>query len=526
MRRPGVCTSVSAATSQSTDVFLDLSVRMAEYLDRLVSDEARPRPRRHLPSPALAKATSHWKLQSHSTSFDVAAAADADSHVPYITSSPSAPLVYWSGSSNSANGICSSSSSSSISISSNSNGRKLPVPGKRPAKLQSAKSLDPGFRASYLTSRSDDRVVSDSSFVDGQPIWYGSLVEMDTAAAAAVTSANSSTASPSPTYKSVSTATGRMCDSPKMSLSRKLPAPPVSAAGLTGANRRLLPRPLSFDVAAPDGGDSCIGRGKRFIPRPFSLDCSEEIDKQVDIRPASSSSSSSSSSDATECVAMATHSVHSAANSCSIMTRPCYASPRMSRTNYSSPVTVANSVSNSSLHQLDAPFADSSSSSLSLPLQLLEPLNQCLRDCPSSLSSSTSPALKGPPCSTSCRSPLFGSITSSSSSNNNSNSQATSSSSLSLVHQGALFICDASQSPALLTTCLTDSFDRLGLVQRQTSLPPAALLGLAVRRARYQQQAGSMASSIQETCSTPYSYNVQRPSRSRLAVKQTALAAR
>ena len=505
VQRPEVSTSVRVGVGVSSDLGLwslpsllpALSCfPMAEFVDRLLSAESRPR--RHLPSPALARASSQLKSHSHFTSFDI----DELGTPLLISSSPSAPVVSStslnSGGSSSGNGIA------------NTSGRRLPVPGK----LQSCKSLDPNYSTSRFLSRSKERI---DGHVESQSPSPGSIDTYNL------------NMSPSPVYPAdnFKAVNSRMCESPKLS-SRKLPVPPVSAIAINSV-RRLLPRPLSCDV--PSEADCLFVNNHHFIPRPLSFDYTEdsEIVKmaessgtvrrpgssgfqllhggsdptlQENLRPASSSASISSS--------LSSHQTHHfgqlTTGSCPTLVRP-YVSPRSPKmwslvdSCCSSPPPLSMCVKSapSSSHHLDAFLADNLISSTAAPVNvpLLNPLT----------------ALSLP-----SRSPF------------RSHDSCNSGSSANTTPSGLSTVLGFSGSGAPATVAAlkaSASASRLSHIQRQTSLPPASLASLTGRRSRY-QDGGSVSTSIQESCSTQYSRDMrdQRPSRSRLAVRQTPLATR
>ena len=162
-----------------------------------------PRPRRHLPSTALAQAKSLLKLQSYA-SFDI---SDLSGHQPCITTSPSAPSV-------------------------GSSSRRLP---------------------SIHFSHSDLMMASDFTSDEIGGVGTRSML-----------------------YDRASS----VKDSPKLSSSRKLPAPPISAFSLS-QTRRLLPRPVSCDV--PDTPDA-PGVTRGVLSRPFSFDFGPPLTFELDQR--------------------------------------------------------------------------------------------------------------------------------------------------------------------------------------------------------------------------------------------------
>ncbi len=276
------------------------------------------RPRRHLPSPALARAHAQFKSHANFTSFD----ADAERRAVFqalITSSPSAPVfgVVVGGSS----GASSSSSSSSCSTSSTGN-RRLPVPGRLP----SYRSLDPPSASDgvgggvgsifggvhYMApktslSLSPSPVLcygrrpdspkyggpSASVSASVSPVMCGYAGVPAAASAPPPTTATLghrrgdspklSAPFPSAPFPSASASLGRRGDSPKLSAARKLPAPPLASSALK-SSRRILPRPLSCDVPPPTPPDLGVlvasggGGGQRFLPRPVSFDHSDDAE--------------------------------------------------------------------------------------------------------------------------------------------------------------------------------------------------------------------------------------------------------
>ena len=195
------------------DDFSDMAPSSSQQQDSRFSSSTSPsmmaeaygssRPRRHLPSPALAQAKSFLKLnsQSYAHSFDVSELSGLRlSMSANMASSPSAPVV----------------SSSSLLA-----GRRLPVPALSSGVTDAMDEMD----ALINRCSSAHQMGSSSS----------------AAAGAKMSSLSSSSSSLS---------------------SRKLPAPPVSAAALAmNQSRRLLPRPLSCDVPCVSNVDLLSGLG-------------------------------------------------------------------------------------------------------------------------------------------------------------------------------------------------------------------------------------------------------------------------
>ena len=175
------------------------------------------RPRRHLPSPALAQAKSLLKLTrgSHAGhSFDVGDLAAL--HLQAMTSSPSAPVV---------------SIAASTAATSSAAGRKLPVPGRH--------HFTGHYNHHQHHHHHHSSHLSLASAADA-------LNEMD-----ALIHHRSG---PSPLMSNAGALSGSNSSiNSNSSSSRKLPVPPIVSSGGGGSGgmsqpRRLLPRPLSCDV--------------------------------------------------------------------------------------------------------------------------------------------------------------------------------------------------------------------------------------------------------------------------------------
>lgn len=176
------------------------------------------RPRRHLPSPALAQATSLLRLTQTYGSFDISELSGL--HLS-LTSSPSAPVV---------------SSSAGLMA-----GRKLPVPGRTLANHHKMSS-------SGHFSQSDLMMAGVADAMDEMDALIRPASGSASLSSVVVGVGGSASASGS--------VGGSVRDSPKLSLSRKLPVPPVSvAAKVMNQSRRLLPRPLSCDVPCVSDAD-------------------------------------------------------------------------------------------------------------------------------------------------------------------------------------------------------------------------------------------------------------------------------
>jgi hypothetical protein len=212
------------------------------------------RPRRHLPSPALAQATSLLRLtQTYGGSFDI---CDLSALHLSLTSSPSAPVV--SSSVLHPPGLIGAA------------GRKLPVPGRAHHMNHHNKMST----AVHHMSQSDLMMASVADAMD----------EMD------------ALIRPSSGSASLSGTGGSVRDSPKLSLSRKLPVPPVSAATkVINQSRRLLPRPLSCDVPCVSDADIASGlQSTAYLPttsqrarssqlcRPYSFDYSSGAEAELE----------------------------------------------------------------------------------------------------------------------------------------------------------------------------------------------------------------------------------------------------
>ena len=211
------------------------------------------RPRRHLPSPALAQATSLLRLtQTYGGSFDI---CDLSALHLSLTSSPSAPVV--SSSVLHPPGLIGAA------------GRKLPVPGRSAHHLNHHNKMS----AVHHMSQSDLMMASVADAMD----------EMD------------ALIRPSSGLASISGTGGSVRDSPKLSLSRKLPVPPVSAATkVINQSRRLLPRPLSCDVPCVSDADIAAGlQSAAYLPtsqrarssqlcRPYSFDYSSGAEAELE----------------------------------------------------------------------------------------------------------------------------------------------------------------------------------------------------------------------------------------------------
>ena len=242
--------------SHFPQLFLVGSAEMDEFAamppaDRFASTSSSPadmhRPRRHLPSPALAQATSLLRLtQTYGGSFDI---CDLSALHLSLTSSPSAPVV--SSSVLHPSGLIGAA------------GRKLPVPGRAHHHHNKMSSV-------HHMSQSDLMMASVADAMD----------EMD-----ALIRPSSGSAS-----------IGAR-DSPKLSLSRKLPVPPVSAATkVINQSRRLLPRPLSCDVPCVSDADIASGlqSAAAYLPttsqrarssqlcRPYSFDYSSGAEAELE----------------------------------------------------------------------------------------------------------------------------------------------------------------------------------------------------------------------------------------------------
>ena len=178
------------------------------------------RPRRHLPSPALAQATSLLKLTQTYGSFDICELSGL--HLSSLTSSPSAPVV---------------SSSPGLTAA----GRRLPVPGR----MHATNNLHKMSSGHHL-SQSDLMMAGVADAMDEMD----ALIRCGSASMGTISSGGG-----------VAGGSGSVRDSPKLSSSRKLPVPPVSAAAkVINQSRRLLPRPLSCDVPCVSDTD-LLGAG-------------------------------------------------------------------------------------------------------------------------------------------------------------------------------------------------------------------------------------------------------------------------
>ncbi|EFX89498.1 hypothetical protein DAPPUDRAFT_95214 [Daphnia pulex] len=239
---------------------MDEFAAMPPSTDRFGSTSSSPadmhRPRRHLPSPALAQATSLLRLtQTYGGSFDI---CDLSALHLSLTSSPSAPVV--SSSVLHPSGLIGAA------------GRKLPVPG-RPQHHQQHHNNKMSSAVHHHMSQSDLMMASVADAMD----------EMD--------------ALIRPSSGSASVIGAR--DSPKLSLSRKLPVPPVSAATkVINQSRRLLPRPLSCDVPCVSDADIAAGlqsaaaylpvgtsqraRSSQLCSRPYSFDYSSGAEAELE----------------------------------------------------------------------------------------------------------------------------------------------------------------------------------------------------------------------------------------------------
>lgn len=211
------------------------------------------RPRRHLPSPALAQATSLLKLtQTYGGSFDI---CDLSVLRLSLTSSPSAPVV--SSSILHPPGLIGAA------------GRKLPVPRRAHHSDHHSKMSSSG----HHMSQTDLMMAGVADAMD----------EMD------------ALIRPSSGSASIGASSGNVRDSPKLSLSRKLPVPPVSAAAkVINQSRRLLPRPLSCDVPCVSDADVAAGlqpsanvptsqrARSSLLCRPFSFDYSSGAEAELE----------------------------------------------------------------------------------------------------------------------------------------------------------------------------------------------------------------------------------------------------
>ena len=214
------------------------------------------RPRRHLPSPALAQAKSLLKLSrgSHAGhSFDVGDLAAL--HLQAMTSSPSAPIV--------------SIASSSTTVAANcggAGGRKLPVPGRHHLTTSTGhynhhqqQHLHHHHSGSHLSLASAADALNEmDALIHHRSGPSPSSLMSSAAGAGALSGSNSSINSNS-------------------SNSRKLPVPPMvsTGGGVSGGgggggisqSRRLLPRPLSCDVPCYSdiSSDFVLGGGGSFL---------------------------------------------------------------------------------------------------------------------------------------------------------------------------------------------------------------------------------------------------------------------
>ena len=384
-----------------------------------------PRPRRHLPSPALAQAKSLLKLQSFA-SFDISELSGH--HLSSISSSPSAPVV---------------SSSAVAGASALAAGRKLPIPRDRPG--SSISCMSSCSSASSIHFSHNDLMAGD----------FGDDV-MGMAAAAAGSRSMAR-------------------DSPKPACgARKLPAPPISAISMN-QTRRLLPRPMSCDV--PDVAD-LIGPAatRALLSRPFSFDfasddvelhalnCAAELqrDSQSHQHPPPLSDYLSVRSGLIR---------QSSTSSCPALVRPCL-SPRSPKFR----------------------TVDAYSSSLSTSLSTTPSPHRADPDAfvPSGILVPLPPLSTSPP----SRPSYF---------------------------RSSHLLLPSSFESTIHPIHSIHPIHPIHPPQRQASLPPAAVDSLAVRRQRYHGAGGggsaSLSSSIQECSSYADHFDVQRPSRSRQAVR-------
>lgn len=264
------------------------------------------RPRRHLPSPALAQATSLLRLtQTYGGSFDI---CDLSVLHLSLTSSPSAPVV--------SSTVLHPSGLIGVA------GRKLPVPRRAHPADHHSKLSSPG----HHMSQSDLMMASVADAMD----------EMD------------ALIRPSSGSASIGTSGASVRDSPKLSLSRKLPVPPVSAATkVINQSRRLLPRPLSCDVPCVSDADVAAGlQPSAYLPtsqrarssqlcRPFSFDYSSGAEAELEEaallyqpQPQQGTAGSDPSLLYFETQNRRTLNRQSSTTSCPALVRPCALSPR------------------------------------------------------------------------------------------------------------------------------------------------------------------------------------------------------
>ena len=261
------------------------------------------RPRRHLPSPALAQATSLLKLTQTYGSFDICELSGL--HLS-LTSSPSAPVVSSSGLIGAA-------------------GRKLPVPGRTHTNHHK-------MSTSGHFSQSDLMMAGVADAMDEMD----ALIRSGSASMGTVSSVGSGGGA------------GSVRDSPKLS-SRKLPVPPVSAATkVINQSRRLLPRPLSCDVPCVSDAElsaaglqpsssylSTTSSGQRAssqLCRPYSFDYSSAAEAELE-EAALMQQHGAANSDPSLLYQETSHGRRSlirqsSTTSCPALVRPCVLSPR------------------------------------------------------------------------------------------------------------------------------------------------------------------------------------------------------
>lgn len=393
---------------------------MAEFVDG-------QRPRRHLPSPALARARSRLKLQQFA-SFDVSElglrGSGGDDHAMLGASFPPALVL--------------------STAASGGGGRRLPVPG-----------------------------VKSTSWMD---LSRSAVRRMDSDAGESMVKADSGPASPLDFCCTIRR------DSPKLSQSRKLPAPPCSSTAVLGAARRLLPRPQSCDVPCLGEGDdlSCTrattGSGW-FTQRPLSFDLPESQHSQPQPAAPVSPSLRLTVPHAGSDPSLQHH--HGKIQRQMSMTGSCPTLPRSSVSPRPPPHAGASIIS--SLPAFDAAFNESIVAVASVP-------------------KTPSPALSPHPFlrASEAGSGVCGGV--------------------GLAMSGNNLVLMPSASSAF----------RLVNSQRQLSLPPscaaAADLGAAYRRNRFYEKeaSSSFSNSFHESCISSFCLGIQRSSRSRQAFRHIA----
>lgn len=309
------------------DEFADIASAQQQLQDRFSASSSPAdmhRPRRHLPSPALAQATSLLKLTQSYGSFDISELSGL--HLS-LTSSPSAPVVSSSGLIGPA-------------------GRKLPVPGRAATTTTSTTTSATTTASSSLANQQQHKMSSSGHFSQSDLLMAGvadAMDEMD----ALIRSGSSAMSGGGGT---VSSSSNSVRDSPKLSLSsRKLPVPPVSSKVLN-QSRRLLPRPLSCDVpCVSDAADLTaqtstttntstylsLSQQQRstLLCRPFSFDYSSGVEAELEEAALLQHHGSASNSDPSlllfqDLQGRRSLVRQSSTTSCPALVRPCALSPR------------------------------------------------------------------------------------------------------------------------------------------------------------------------------------------------------